>query len=51
MGKFFTAVLGVISGFLIAHLVNETPEGRAFFQRVRATATTFTKGVRDAYRS
>lgn len=51
MGKFLTAVLGVISGFLIAHLVNETAEGKAFFQRVKATATTFTTGVQDAYRS
>jgi len=50
MGKFVVALLGVVSGFVIAHVVNETPEGRAFFVRSRATLETFTEGVKDAYR-
>jgi len=50
MGKFLAALLGVISGFVIAHVVNETPEGRAFYARSRATLETFTEGVKDAYR-
>lgn len=50
MGKFFAALLGVISGFVIAHVLNETPEGRAFFARSKATLDTFTEGVKDAYR-
>ncbi|MEK9600110.1 MAG: hypothetical protein VW917_05515 [Pontimonas sp.] len=51
MGKFVTALLGVITGFVVAHIVNETPEGRRFFARARATVATFTDGVKDAYRS
>ena len=51
MAKFFAALLGVVFGVAIAHVLNETPEGRAFFSRSRATLHTFTEGVRDAYRS
>ena len=51
MGKFVVALVGVVTGFIIAHVVNETPEGRLFFARARATLATFTEGVRDAYRS
>ena len=51
MGRFVAALLGVVSGFVIDHVLNETPEGRAFFSRSRATLHTFTEGVRDAYRS
>lgn len=50
MGKFFAALLGIIAGFLLAHILNETPEGRTFFARARATVTTFLRGVQDAYR-
>ena len=51
MGKFLAALMGVVSGFVIAHIVNETPEGREFLARTRATVRTFTEGVKDAYRS
>ena len=51
MGKFVTALLGVITGFVVAHIVNGTPEGRRFFARARGTVATFTDGVKDAYRS
>jgi len=51
MGKFVTALFGVIIGFVVAHIVNDTPEGRRFFARARATIATFTNGVKDAYRS
>jgi hypothetical protein len=51
MGKFVAALLGVVSGFVIAHILNETPEGRNFFARSKATILSFTQGVRDAYRS
>ena len=50
MGKFVAALLGVVSGFVLAHVLNETPEGRSFFARSRATLETFTEGVKDAYR-
>lgn len=49
MGKFVVALLGVVSGFVIAHVLNETPEGRTFFARLKATLDTFTRGVKDAY--
>lgn len=51
MGKFFTGVLGVVAGFALAHLVNQTPEGKTFIARARATVQTFTNGVGDAWRS
>ncbi|MBT5576020.1 MAG: hypothetical protein HOJ98_02680 [Microbacteriaceae bacterium] len=51
MGKFLAALMGLVLGFIGAHVVNETPEGRAFFARARSTLKTFTQGVRDAYRS
>ncbi|MCF8548482.1 MAG: hypothetical protein K9G03_00710 [Pontimonas sp.] len=50
MGKFVAALLGVISGFVIAHVLKETPEGRTFFARAKATLDTFTEGVKHAYR-
>lgn len=49
MGKFLVAVTGVIAGFALAHLVNQTPEGREFLERTRATAASFTRGFRSAW--
>ena len=51
MGKFLSAVLGVVVGFVVAHLVNETPEGKAFFQRARATVSSFIIGFRSGYQA
>jgi hypothetical protein len=51
MGRFLIAVVGVIAGFVLAHLVNTTPEGREFFARTRATVGSFIAGFRDAYRA
>jgi len=50
MGRFVIALVGVCVGFVLAHLVNSTPEGREFFARSRATASSFVRGFRDAYR-
>lgn len=49
MAKFFVALLGVIAGFALAHLVNTTPEGKTVFARVLATAQSFVTGVRDSF--
>ncbi|MDA7843729.1 MAG: hypothetical protein QMB06_04030 [Pontimonas sp.] len=49
MAKFFVALLGVIAGFALAHLVNTTPEGKKVFARVLATAQSFVTGVRDSF--
>ncbi len=51
MGKFVGAFIGVIAGFVIAHVVNRNPAGHEFFARANATLDTFVAGVRDGYRS
>lgn len=51
MGKLVSAFIGVIAGFVIAHVVNRDPAGQEFFARANATLDTFVAGVRDAYRS
>lgn len=50
MGRFITALVGVVAGFVLAHVVNQTPEGRAFFGRVRATLASFVEGFKQSYR-
>jgi F0F1-type ATP synthase assembly protein I len=51
MAKFLSSLLGVVAGFLLAHLVNTTPQGKTVFARIGATVNSFVSGVRDAYRS
>jgi hypothetical protein len=51
MAKFMTAIIGVIAGFVLAHLINQSPEGRRVFARVRSTVESFLSGLRDAYRA
>ncbi|HLP22886.1 MAG TPA: hypothetical protein VK139_02455 [Microbacteriaceae bacterium] len=54
MASFFKTVfvfkLGVIAGFIAAHLVNQTPQGRAFFANVNAKVRDFTESVSAGYR-
>lgn len=50
MGRFVSALVGVIAGFVLAHVVNQTPEGRAFFGRSRATLSSFVEGFKQSYR-
>jgi hypothetical protein len=45
VGKFVVAVMGVVAGFVLAHVVNQTPEGREFFSRSRATLASFFRGL------
>lgn len=42
--------LGVLAGFIAAHLINRTPAGRAFFADVDAKLRDFTDGVTSGYR-
>lgn len=51
MGKFFSALLGLIVGFVVAHMVNQTPEGRAFFARARATLSSLVSGFQSGYQT
>lgn len=51
MAKFLSALLSVVAGFFLAHLVDTTPQGKMIFARIDATVNSFLSGVRDAYRS
>ena len=52
MGKLFWLVTGVVLGFVGAHFVNQTAEGRRFFARVNRgvdeLGRAFASGYRDA---
>ena len=54
MASFFRTIalfkLGVIAGFIAAHLINRTESGRAFFADVDAKVRDFTEGVTSGYR-
>lgn len=51
MGKVLSALVGVVAGFVLAHLINSTPEGRSFFRRVQASVGSFLRGFSATYRS
>ena len=44
-------VVGVGVGFLAAHQVNRTPQGKALFDGLSATTREFTDAIVDGYRS
>lgn len=50
MGRFASVLVGVLMGFVAAHLVNATPEGKVLFARARATLATFTRGFSETFR-
>ncbi|MCI2958885.1 hypothetical protein MN032_14390 [Agromyces atrinae] len=41
--------IGVVAGFVIAHQVNQTTEGRRFFANVDRKARDFTEAVSEGY--
>jgi len=43
-------IVGVALGFVAAHFVNQTPEGRRFFDRVNRGAREFGDAIADGYR-
>jgi len=43
-------IVGVALGFVAAHFVNQTPEGRRFFDRVNRGAREFGDAVAEGYR-
>ena len=49
MRKLFWLLAGVGLGFVAAHFVNQTPEGRRFFERVNQGAREFTDAVASGY--
>jgi hypothetical protein len=50
MGRFITALVGVVAGFVLAHLANQTPQGREILGRARATLSSFVEGFKQSYR-
>jgi hypothetical protein len=44
-------VIGVAVGFLVAHQVSKTPEGKAFFDEVDSKAREFGSAVVDGYKA
>ena len=51
MGKVFWLMVGVGVGFVVAHQVNKTPEGRKFFEDVDSKAREFADAVVEGYRA
>ncbi len=43
--------IGVAIGFVVAHQVSKTPQGRAFFDDVDSKAREFGSAVVDGYRA
>jgi hypothetical protein len=50
MKSFLWLVVGVAVGFVVAHKVNETPQGRALFSDIDRKARDFGSAVNDGYR-
>ena len=44
-------VIGVAVGFLVAHQVSKTPQGKAFFDDVDSKAREFGSAVVDGYKA
>lgn len=51
MKKLLWLVAGVGLGFVAAHQLNKTPEGRRFFEDVDAKAREFGSAVVDGYKA
>ena len=51
MNKLLWLVVGVGVGFVAAHQVNKTPEGRKFFEDVDDKAREFGGAVVDGYKA
>lgn len=51
MGKLFWLVTGVVLGFVGAHFVNQTAEGRQFFSRVNRGMDEFGRAFTAGYES
>ncbi len=50
MKGFLLLVVGVAIGFVVAHQVNKTPQGRAFFEDVDSRAREFGGAIVDGYK-
>ena len=50
MRRLSALIVGIAIGFVAAHFVNQTPEGRRFFDRVNRGAREFGDAVASGYR-
>jgi hypothetical protein len=50
MKKILWLVLGVALGFVVAHQVNQTAEGKRFFSDLDKRTRGFTESIVDGYR-
>lgn len=50
MKQFFWLIVGVIAGFVVAHKVNQTEQGKAFFANIDAKTRDFTEALVDGYK-
>ncbi len=50
MKQFFWLIVGVIAGFFVAHKVNQTEQGQAFFANVDAKTRDFTEALVEGYK-
>lgn len=50
MRKFKWLVGGIVIGFIAAHFVSQSPEGRRFFDRVNQGAREFNDALYEGYR-
>jgi hypothetical protein len=50
MKKVFWLIVGIKLGFIAAHLINQNPAGKKFFENVDSKAREFGKAVAAGYR-
>ncbi len=50
MKQFFWLIVGVAAGFIVAHKVNQTEQGKAFFANIDAKTRDFTEALVDGYK-
>ena len=51
MKSILLLVIGVAAGFVVAHQVSKTPEGKKFFEDVNSKAREFGSAVIDGYKA
>jgi len=50
MKNFIWLVIGVAAGFVVAHNLNKTQQGKQFFAELDAKAREFGEAISDGYR-
>ena len=50
MKQFFWLIVGILAGFVVAHKVNQTEQGKAFVANIDAKTRDFTEALVDGYK-